>query len=49
MPAGHVGVFCQNLSITAYTLENYSNYKSKFLFDNGSILEMIIIIEAGER
>ena len=43
MPAGHVGVFCQNLSITAY------NYKSKFLFDNGSILEMIIIIEAGER
>ena len=34
---GHVGVFCQNLGITAYTLENYSNFKNKFLFNNGSI------------
>ena len=40
MPAGHVGVLCQNLGITAYTLENYSNYKNKFLFVNGSILEI---------
>ena len=31
MSAGHVGVFCQNPGITAYTLENYSNFKSKFL------------------
>ena len=31
MSAGHVGVFCQNLGITAYTLENYSNFKKKFL------------------
>ena len=40
MSAGHVGVFCQNLCITAYTLENYSNFKNKFLFNNGSILEI---------
>ena len=40
MSAGHVGVFCQNLDITAYTLENYSNFKNKFLFNNGSILEI---------
>ena len=40
MPAGHVGVFCQNLGITAYTLENYSNFKNKFSFNNGSILEI---------
>ena len=40
MSAGHVGVFCQNLGITAYTLENYSNFKNKFLFKNGSILEI---------
>ena len=33
--AGHVGVFCQNLGITAYTLENYSNFKSKFSFKIG--------------
>ena len=39
-PAGHVGVFCQNLGITAYTLENYSNFKSNFSFNNGSILEI---------
>ena len=35
-----MGVFCQNLGITAYTLENYSNFKNKFLFNNGSILEI---------
>ena len=40
MSAGHVGVFCQNLGITAYTLENYSNFKNKFLFNNGSIFEI---------
>ena len=40
MPAGHVGVFCRNLGITAYTLENYSNFKNKFLFNNDSILEI---------
>ena len=28
-PAGHVVVVCQNLGITANTLENYSNFKSK--------------------
>ena len=39
-PAGHVGVFFQNLGITAYTLENYSNFKSNFSFNNGSILEI---------
>ena len=39
-PAGHVGVFCQNLGTTAYTLENYSNFESKFSFNNGSILEI---------
>ena len=38
--AGHVGVFCLNLGIIAYTLENYSNFKNKSLFDNGSILEI---------
>ena len=40
MSAVHVDVFCQNLGITAYTLENYSNFKNKFLFNNGSILEI---------
>ena len=40
MSAGHVGVFCQNLGITAHTLENYSNFKNKFLFNNGSIIEI---------
>ena len=33
-------VFCQNLGITAYTLENYSNFKSNISFNNGSILEI---------
>ena len=33
-PARHAGVFCQSLGITAYTLENYSNFKSKFSFNN---------------
>ena len=31
-----MGVFCQNLGIT----ENYSNFKSNFSFNNGSILEI---------
>ena len=35
-----MGVFCQNLGITAYTLENYSNFKSNISFNNGSILEI---------
>ena len=39
MSAGHVGVFCQNLGITADTLENYSNFKNKFLLNNSSILK----------
>ena len=43
-PAGHVGVFCQNVgikhSIAIATLENYSNFKSNFSFNNGSILEI---------
>ena len=39
-PAGHVGVFSQNLGITAYVLENYSNFKSNFSFNNGTILEI---------
>ena len=34
-----MGVFWQNLGITAYTLENYSNFKSNFSFNNKSILE----------
>ena len=34
---GHVGIFCQNAGIKAYTLENYSNFKSKFSFNNRSI------------
>ena len=39
---GHVGVFWQNLGITAYTLETYSNFKNKFLFNNGSIVLSIL-------
>ena len=39
-PVGHVGVFCQNLGITVYTLEIYSNFKSNFTFNNRSILEI---------
>ena len=38
--AGHAGVFCQNLGITAFTLENCFNFKSKFSFNNGSIFEI---------
>ena len=38
--AGHVGVFCQNLGITACTLENYSNFKNTFSFNNGNIFEI---------
>ena len=37
---GYVGLFCQNLGITAYTLENYSNFKRKFSFNSGSIFEI---------
>ena len=40
MFAGHVGVFCQILGITGKTLDNYSNFKNKFLFNNDSILEI---------
>ena len=40
MHDGYVGVFCQNLGITAYTSENYSHFKNKFLFNNGSIHEI---------
>ena len=36
-PAEHVGVFCQNLGITVYTLENYSKIIRK-LFENYSKL-----------
>ena len=32
-----LGVFCQNLDVTGYALENYSNFKNKFLFNNDSI------------
>ena len=41
-PAGYLGVFCQNLGITAYiaTLENYSNFKGNFSFNDGNILEI---------
>ena len=37
MSAGHVDVFCQNLGITAYTLEYFITL---FLFNNSSILEI---------
>ena len=40
MSTGYVGVSCQHLSITAYALENYSNFKNKFLSNNGSIVEI---------
>ena len=36
MTDGHVGVSCQNLGITAYILENYSNFKNKFLLYNAT-------------
>ena len=38
--AEHAGVFCQNLGIIAYTLEDYSNFKSIFSFNNASIFEI---------
>ena len=53
MSAGHVGVFCQNLGITAY-IYIYILQKiilNKFSFNNGSILEkkvFVMIIEGGE-
>ena len=34
-----MGVFCQNLGITSYNLENYSHFKSKFSLNNVRILE----------
>ena len=34
------GCFLPKSRYTAYTLENYSNFKNKFLFNNGSILEI---------
>ena len=40
MFVGHVGVFCEILGITGKTLDNYSNFKNKFLFNNDSILEI---------
>ena len=42
-----MGVFCQNLGITAYTLENYSNFKSNISFNNGSILEIHDYLRTG--
>ena len=40
MSTGHVSVFCQNLGITTFTLENCFNFKKEFLFNNGRILEI---------
>ena len=40
---GLVGPICQNLGVTTYTLVNYSNFKSKFLF-----LKYMIILELGK-
>ena len=40
MSAGHVGVSFQNLGFKAYTLENYSYVKNKFVFKSDSILEI---------
>ena len=40
MPAGYQNIFCQNLGITAYTLENYSTFENKFSFNNGSIVHI---------
>ena len=33
----YLGVFCQNLDMTGHTLENYYNFKNKFLFNNDTI------------
>ena len=40
MFVGHVGIFCEILGITGKTLDNYSNFKNKFLFNNDSILKI---------
>ena len=51
MSAGHVGVFCQNLGITAYIYILQKIILNKFSFNNGSILEkkvFVMIIEGGE-
>ena len=49
----HAGVFCQNLARyhNIYTLENYSNFRNKFLilFNNGSILEINDYCNNGNR
>ena len=37
---GNVDFFCQNIGITAYTLENYCDLKGKFSFSNGNIFEI---------
>ena len=39
--ARQVGVFSQNLGITAYTLQGYSNFKSIFSFNSRSIFEIL--------
>ena len=41
--------FLQNLGITAHTLEDYSNLKSNFSFNNGSILEIHDYFRAREN
>ena len=49
----HAGVFCQNLARyhDIYPLENYSNFKNKFLilFNNDSILEINDYCNNGNR
>ena len=45
---GHVGAFSQNLGITAYTLENYSYFKSKFYLTMVVFLKYMIILVLGE-
>ena len=41
-----MGLFCQNLVIMAYNLENYSNFKVK-IPKVGIFLKYIIILEVG--
>ena len=48
MSVGHVGFFCQNLGITSYTLENYSNLKRNSDLTIAVFLKKIIKIEAGK-
>lgn len=35
-----MGIFCQNLGITAYTLGSYSIFENKFLFNSGTIFQI---------